>query len=148
MFIHAAEGTFMVHSLAITYARWFSPPSVHASGNLKRLEEGLAINVCKDLDWLDRELDGRRFLAGEQVTAADTMCLFSVQFIFERGLCGGGRWGSGGILRGGLKLVRGRRVGRGRLRRRDIRCDFVEDLICLDVCKLHECLDGERLDGI
>jgi glutathione S-transferase len=25
-FIHAAEGTFMLHALAITYARWFSPP--------------------------------------------------------------------------------------------------------------------------
>ena len=50
MFIHAAEGTFMVHCLAITYARWFSPPSVHESGDLKKLEEGLAINVGKDLD--------------------------------------------------------------------------------------------------
>jgi glutathione S-transferase len=122
MFIHAAEGTFMVHSLAITYARWFSPESVHQSGDLKILEEGLAINVQKDLDWLDRELDGRRFLAGEGITAADTICLFSVQFIFERELCGGERWESGRISRDGLKLVRGRRVGRARLRRRGIRC--------------------------
>jgi glutathione S-transferase len=85
----------MVHSLAITYARWFSPKSTYQNGDLKILEDGLAINVCKDLDWLDKELDGRRFLAGENVTAADTMCLFSVQFIFERGLCGGrevGAW--------------------------------------------------------
>ena len=95
MFIHAAEGTFMVHCLAITYARWFSPPSVHSSGDLKKLEEGLAINVGKDFDWLNSELEGKRFLAGEEVTAADTMVLFSVQFIFARDLCAGrkvGEW--------------------------------------------------------
>lgn len=50
MWIHAAEGTFMVHCLAITYARWFAPESVQKSGELKELEKGLAINVGKDLD--------------------------------------------------------------------------------------------------
>jgi glutathione S-transferase len=70
MFIHAAEGTFMAHCLAITYARWFSPPSITAS-SLKELEAGLAINVCKDLDWLNEELKGKTFLAGEKVTAAE-----------------------------------------------------------------------------
>ena len=34
-FIHAAEGTFLIHALAITYARWFSPESVKSSGELK-----------------------------------------------------------------------------------------------------------------
>lgn len=85
----------MVHALAITYARWFAPESVKESGELKRLEEGLAINVGKDLDWLDAELEGQRFLCGEKVTAADTMCIFSVQFIFARDLCAGrkvGEW--------------------------------------------------------
>jgi glutathione S-transferase len=59
------------------------------------LEEGLAINVGKDLDWLNAELEGKSFLAGEGVSAADTMCLFSIQFIFARDLCAGrkvGEW--------------------------------------------------------
>jgi glutathione S-transferase len=34
MFIHAGEGTFMVHALAITYARWFSPENVKSSGGI------------------------------------------------------------------------------------------------------------------
>jgi glutathione S-transferase len=88
-FIHAAEGTFMVHCLAITYARWFAPESMKGSGDLKKLEEGVAINVVKDLDWLNSELAGKKSIAGEHVTAADTMCLFSVQFIFARDLCAG-----------------------------------------------------------
>ncbi|CZR59089.1 related to GTT1-glutathione S-transferase [Phialocephala subalpina] len=89
MFIHAAEGTLMVHCLAITYARWFAPESVQKSGELKELEKGLAVNVGKDLDWLNSELEGKKFLAGDHVTAADTMVLFSIQFIFARDLVGG-----------------------------------------------------------
>ncbi len=116
MFIHAAEGTFMVHCLAITYARvrltshyihttiytlinshrqWFSPESVKISGDLQKLESGLAINVHKDLDWLNSELRGKKFLAGDKITAADTMNLFGIQFIFARDLCAGrkvGEW--------------------------------------------------------
>jgi glutathione S-transferase len=94
-FIHAAEGTFMVHCLAITYARWFAPESMKSSGDLKKLEEGVAINVGKDLGWLNSELGGKKFIAGDHVTAADTMCLFSIQFIFARDLCAGrkvGEW--------------------------------------------------------
>jgi glutathione S-transferase len=30
-------------------------------------------------------------LAGQEVIAADMMCIFSVQFIFKRNLCGGRR---------------------------------------------------------
>lgn len=46
------------------------------------MEGGCAVNVCRDLDWLEKELEGKKFIAGENVTAADTMCIFSVQFIF------------------------------------------------------------------
>jgi glutathione S-transferase len=59
------------------------------------LEKGLAINVGKDLGWLDAELEGKKFISGDSVSAADTMCLFSVQFIFARDLCAGrkvGEW--------------------------------------------------------
>ena len=89
MFIHAAEGTFLIHALAVTYARWFSPESVKSSGEIKELEKGLSVNIGKDLDWLESELKGKKFLAGEKVTAADTMVLFSIQFIFARDLCAG-----------------------------------------------------------
>jgi len=88
MWIHAAEGTFLIHCLSITYARWFSPQSVKESGDLQKLEDGLAINVQKDLDWISEEIKGH-FLVGDQLTAADVMVAFSIQFIFARGLCGG-----------------------------------------------------------
>jgi glutathione S-transferase len=42
-FIYAAEATFLIHALAITYARWFTPPSIEDSGDLEKLGEGLAI---------------------------------------------------------------------------------------------------------
>lgn len=55
----------------------------------------------KDLDWLERELEGSwsGWLIGEleHPTAGDVMVHFSVEFIFARGLgvCEGdkGRWG-------------------------------------------------------
>jgi glutathione S-transferase len=47
-FIYAAEATFLVHALAITYARWFSPPSVKDPGDLEKLGEGLAIK-CQQI---------------------------------------------------------------------------------------------------
>lgn len=87
-FIHAAEGTFMPHALAVTYARWNATERMKENGDLQRLEEGLYGNVVRDLEWLDGELEGRKFLAGEGLGAADTMCAFSVQFIFARGLGG------------------------------------------------------------
>jgi hypothetical protein len=57
-FIHAAEAAVLIP--ALPYARWFSPPSVKDSGDLEKLGEGLAINVSKDLDWLDSELEGKK----------------------------------------------------------------------------------------
>lgn len=44
-----------------------------SNGDLQKMEEGLYVNVVKDLQWLDGELEGRRFLGGEEVSAADTM---------------------------------------------------------------------------
>jgi glutathione S-transferase len=48
----------------------------------------LAGNVRRGLDWLDQELLGRKFLVKEEVTSADTMMLFDIQFIFAKDLCG------------------------------------------------------------
>jgi glutathione S-transferase len=64
---------------------------VDDSGELKELEKGLAINVHKDLDWLQSELkkNGGKFLVGDSLSAADTMNVFGIQFIFARDLAVG-----------------------------------------------------------
>lgn len=86
--IHAAEGTFMVHSLAILYARWMISDPGKSDSTLDKLEQGMSVNVQKDLNWLETELKRSKgtFLAGGNVTAADTMVAFSIQFIFARNL--------------------------------------------------------------
>lgn len=91
--LHAAEGTFMLHALAITYARWNVPRAAQDEGVLEQTEAGLAVNVQKDLDWLETELSlsQGRFLCGDHVTAADTMMQFSIDFIFVTGLGTQGR---------------------------------------------------------
>ncbi|KAJ4357473.1 uncharacterized protein N0V89_002049 [Didymosphaeria variabile] len=91
--LHAAEGTFMIHSLAITYARWNIPKQAQDDGVLEQTENGLAVNVQKDLDWLETELSFSQgsFLCGEHVTAADTMMQFSIDFILVTGLGTQGR---------------------------------------------------------
>ena len=73
--IHASEATFMLHALAITYARWNMPEEQKEDGTLKKVEEGMSVNVQKDLDWLETELSlsHGKFLCGEEVTAADAM---------------------------------------------------------------------------
>lgn len=50
------------------------------------MEKGLATNVQNDLDWLESELEGREYLVGEDVTAADILLGFSIEFILAREL--------------------------------------------------------------
>lgn len=94
--MHAAEGTFMIHGLAITYARWNIPEPAKSDGTtLSEMERGMSVNVQKDLDWLEHELgNGKgKYLVGDSVTAADTMMAFSIHFIFKRDLgTQGKRW--------------------------------------------------------
>jgi glutathione S-transferase len=82
----AAEGTFMIHALAILYARWHLPEA--AKSSLPEMERGLSKNVQKDLDWLEEELKtgNEEFLVGDELTVADIMMHFSVQLIFARKL--------------------------------------------------------------
>ena len=77
-YIHAAEGTFMVHCLPTVYNRRIDATMA------EKLAPGLEKNVVKDLDWLEVELKAGngQYLVGDRVTAADTMVAFSVQFIF------------------------------------------------------------------
>ncbi|KAJ9665021.1 hypothetical protein H2201_004886 [Coniosporium apollinis] len=86
--LHAAEATFLLHALAITYVRWNAPKNVHESGDVETMEKGMSANVQNDLNWLESELEKGegRFLVGNEVTAADVMMMFSVDFILARGL--------------------------------------------------------------
>ncbi|KAL9072660.1 MAG: hypothetical protein Q9157_005013 [Trypethelium eluteriae] len=86
--IHAAEATFLLHSLAILYMQWFSPERVKDSGDLATMQQAASKNVVNDFDWLESELQkGKgKFLVGDHVTAADCMMSFSAQWILEKGL--------------------------------------------------------------
>ena len=91
-FVHAAEGTWMIHALPFLYANRVDPVAA------KGLRPKLAAIVQKDLDWLETELEskGGGWLVGEDATVADTMVGFSIQFIFLNRLAGEdvivGRW--------------------------------------------------------
>jgi len=88
--VHAAEGTFMVHGLAVLYAKWNFPAALKESHakEFDKMIASMSVNVHKDFDWLEMALGQStgRFLVGDQVTAADIMMLFSVQFILARDL--------------------------------------------------------------
>lgn len=95
--LHAAEGTFMLHSVAVVYTRWQLPEDLpDRDAVVKGVEGKLSVNVHNDFDWLEGELKaqkarGSRWLVGSGLTAADVMLQFSVQFIMERKLGVGGR---------------------------------------------------------
>lgn len=104
--LHAAEGTFMVHAMAILYARWQVPEE--GKGMLEGMEERMSRNVKNDLRWLegvlsDQQAKGRHWIVGEGLSVADIQLQFrwvhtywlnrtkadectSIEFIFERKL--------------------------------------------------------------
>ncbi|KAK7544580.1 glutathione S-transferase [Phyllosticta citribraziliensis] len=85
--LHAAEATFALHSLAIVYARWYYPKEAPAEG-LAQMEASMSKNVENDFGWLEGELEKSSggFLVGKEVTVADVMMQFGVRFIFEKEL--------------------------------------------------------------
>ncbi|KKY17456.1 putative glutathione s-transferase iii [Phaeomoniella chlamydospora] len=87
-YMAAAEGTFLMHALAILYARLHMPESGEQNGTLTKLEEALSKNVHNDLNWMETELErnGTVYLVGVCLTAADIVVVFSLQFIFARRL--------------------------------------------------------------
>lgn len=92
--LYAAEGTFMLHAMAILYARWKVPAEQAGRAELlAAMEAGLAVNVGNDFAWLEGALQGNGsgWLVGDGLTAADIVMQFSVQFIMERKLGVGGR---------------------------------------------------------
>ena len=113
-FIHAAEGSIMVHALPYIYARRISREAA------EMLKPGLQAIVAKDLDWVEHHFirkveEARRsedlgWLIGWEVTAADTMMGFSVQFVLVNELAGKdedvkGKWPK---VRRWLKMIEGR----------------------------------------
>ena len=50
---------------------------------LPEIEDGMSVNIQKDLDWLETELGlgQTKFLCGNEVTAADRMMQFSIDYI-------------------------------------------------------------------
>ncbi|ETS87244.1 hypothetical protein PFICI_01072 [Pestalotiopsis fici W106-1] len=101
--VHAAEGVFMLHGLAVLYARWTIPENAKSAA-LPEMEKKLAVNVHKDLDWVEEHVrkQGTKFLMGDAVSVADIMMQFSIELIYvsklgvsaeEVGETGGdGRW--------------------------------------------------------
>lgn len=92
VFVHAAEGSMLLHALAILYFRWQLPEEYKASAEgaraMAETEERMGVNVNNDLAWLEAELGSSTggFLVGNEVTAADVMMHFSVEFTVEREL--------------------------------------------------------------
>jgi glutathione S-transferase len=84
--VHAVEGVFALHGIAILYARWMLPKD-HDSA-LPEMEEKLSVNVRNDLDWIEGHLkkQGTKFLMGDTVSVADIMMQFSIEFIYVRRL--------------------------------------------------------------
>jgi len=77
--LHAAEGTFMTHALAILYARWHMPEE--GRGMLAGMEERLGKNVRNDLGWLegaltDQRANGKDWIVGDSITIADIQMQF------------------------------------------------------------------------
>jgi glutathione S-transferase len=80
----ASEGTFMMHGIAIMYARARLP-----QGHKDPWPE--MGNIHNALNWLDGHLKtihekGGRYLVGESLTAADVNMLFGLQLIYDRKL--------------------------------------------------------------
>lgn len=84
--VHAAEGMFALHGIAILYARWMLPEDSRAA--LPEMEEKLSRNVRNDLGWIEGHLkqQGTRFLMGNTVSVADIMMQFSIEIIYARKL--------------------------------------------------------------
>lgn len=84
----AAEGDFMLHGEAIFSIRKAAPTPA-----IQEIEAKLAVPVQHDLDWLEEQLrnGATTYLAGNEVTVADTMMVFSVQDIFANKLGTAGR---------------------------------------------------------
>ncbi|CCG83332.1 Glutathione S-transferase III [Taphrina deformans PYCC 5710] len=95
MWSYYAEGTLLLHALAITYARWSLRDPAQAEA-LQSCEAFMSANVQNDLNYVESQLpdgDGELFLVGTRLSAADIMMAFSVEFTLKKKLgTQGKRW--------------------------------------------------------
>ncbi len=88
--IAASEGSFLMHGIAIMYARARLPKGT-PEGTWKEINAVMSPNMHNNLNWLDSHLKsvheaGGRYLVGDHLTAADINMLFSIQLIYDRKL--------------------------------------------------------------
>ena len=98
----------MTTAQPITYSRWFMPEA-HQDA-LPELEKSLATNVKLDLQYIDDHLaqSASGFLEGNDLTLAEIMLAFSVQFVLVRGL--GAKWAEPGYenIKAWIRRLQGR----------------------------------------
>jgi glutathione S-transferase len=87
--IAASEGTFMMHAIAIMYAR-ARLPQTHKDA-WPEMNKVMSGNIHNALNWLDGHLKpihekGGKYLVGPTLTAADINMLFGLQLIYDRKL--------------------------------------------------------------
>lgn len=82
-FMWASEGSFMLHIEVFFGAHGAVALSAQAEVDAK-----LVKSIQHDLDWLENELSqsSTKYLAGNEVTVADTMMIFPIQVIFANKL--------------------------------------------------------------
>ena len=88
--IAASEGTFLMHGIAIMYARARLPKGTPPD-TWKQMNEVMSPNMHNALNWLDSHLKnvhktGGKYLVSDHLTAADINMLFSIQLIYNRRL--------------------------------------------------------------
>lgn len=98
MWCFYSEGTLLLHALSITYARWSlgSDGDAGSEAALKKCETFMAKNVQNDLDYVESQLaeqakraggaDKEIFLVGQELSVADVMMAFSVEFAIKKDL--------------------------------------------------------------
>lgn len=81
--VHASEATYMLHGLAVLYAKWNQK-----DGDVQQTIAGMSKNVINDLNLLETTLEKSKgkFLLGDKLTAADIMMHFSARFMLIREL--------------------------------------------------------------
>ena len=90
MWVHYSEGTLLLHALAITYARW-SLTSESDREALDKCESFMSVNVQNDLNYVESQLklneaNDQLFLVGNELSVADVMMAFSVEFTIKKNL--------------------------------------------------------------
>jgi len=85
----ASEGSFLMHGIAIMYARARLPPDHSAAW--PAMNKTMSPNMHNNLNWLESTLQEQhsrssKYLVGDHLTAADIGMHYSLQLIYNRKL--------------------------------------------------------------